>query len=262
MGHNGNKLISYLKSKDFRTQIKYMAAIFFAIIFTASILLHFYTRHNKFILMPDFRNLTLSAAYDLAKDNHIRIEVSDSVFSIDHIPGSILEQDIKPGTKVKKNRRVLIIINANMPEKVTLPDIDGVTLRQASATLESVGLYIGKISYVSDIASNVVLRVKKNGKIIKDNEKLQKGSYVDLELGIDRPLSLVAVPNLSGLSLREARKQIALSMFNTGKIYYDTSVKTKQDTLNAIVYKQKPPFNPDSKALMASNIDLWLTVNK
>ncbi|MEJ5266003.1 MAG: PASTA domain-containing protein [Bacteroidales bacterium] len=260
MGKNG--LWQYVKSKAFWNQIKLMLAIFFAFIFTSSILLRCYTRHNSYVEVPDFNKLTFRQSLELAEDRDLRVEVIDSVFSLDLLPGTVVEQDPKPGTKVKKNRRILLIVNAVMPQKVAFPNIEGVSLRQAVAILEADGLMVGKITYTPDIATHIVLSCKWKGKKIQSGDMLYKGSYVDLTLGNAGSLKNVVVPNVTGLSLREARKQLTLAYLNTGKIYYDKTIQTAQDSLNCVVYRQKPVAAENVTLPMASSVDLWLTVRK
>lgn len=259
---SSNNLWQYLKSKAFWNQIKLMVAIFFAFIFASSIILHCYTRHDSYVEVPNFNKLTFRQSLELAEDKDLRVEVIDSVFSLDLLPGTVVEQDPKPGTKVKKNRRILLIVNAIMPQKVAFPNIEGVSLRQAVAVLESDGLMVGRISYTPDIATHIVLSCKWKGKKIRPGDMIYKGSYVDLTLGNAGSLKNVVVPNLSGLSLREARKQLTLSYLNTGKIYYDKDIQNAQDSLNCVVSRQKPMASEDATLPMGSNVDIWLTLKK
>ncbi|MGC8802158.1 MAG: PASTA domain-containing protein [Bacteroidales bacterium] len=259
---SSNSLWQYLKSKAFWNQIKLMVAIFFAFIFASSVFLHCYTRHDSYVEVPNFNKLTFRQSLELAEDKDLRVEVIDSVFSLDLLPGTVVEQDPKPGTKVKKNRRILLIVNAIMPQKVAFPNIEGVSLRQAVAVLESDGLMVGRISYTFDIATHIVLSCRWNGKKISPGDMIYKGSYVDLTLGNAGSLKNVAVPNLSGLSLREARKQLTLSYLNVGKINYDKNIQTAQDSLNCVVFRQKPVASENVTLPMGSNVDIWLTLKK
>jgi beta-lactam-binding protein with PASTA domain len=254
--------IEFIKSKEFWNQVKIMFAIFFAIIFCSSIFLHCYTRHNNYIVVPDFYRLTFRESLELAEDKDLRVEVVDSVFSLDLLPGTVVEQDPKPGTKVKKNRRILLIVNTITPLKVSFPNIEGVSLRQAIAIMEGEGLMVGKISYTPDIATNLVLSCKWKGKKIKPGEMIYKGSYVDLVLGNSGELKDVSVPDVRQLNLREAQKKLTLAYLNTGNIIYDDNVQTAQDSLNSIVFKQKPSPGENSMLQMGSSVDLWMTVKK
>lgn len=253
---NNEKLIDYFLSKKFWNQIKIMLAIFFAIIFSSSIILHCYTRHGQYIVVPNFTNVSIQQAQKLAKDNSLRLEVIDSVFNLDILPGFVIEQDPNAGTKVKKNRRILVIINSIEPKYVIMPNIIGVSLRQALPVLEADGLMVGRITYVPDIAMNLVLKCNFKGKEIKAGDKIAKGSYINIVLGNSGNLKNVEVPDLLGLGIREARKRLVINYLNIGKIVYK-QVYNAEGSLKAIIVKQKPEFGT---LLMGSNVDVWLTV--
>ena len=53
----------------------------------------------------------------------------------------------------------------------------------AEATLQSVGLTIGNITYVDDIGKDMVLELQHNGKPVLPGEKLVKTSRIDLICG-------------------------------------------------------------------------------
>jgi eukaryotic-like serine/threonine-protein kinase len=256
------KLIQFILSREFWKQIKVMLAIFFAIIFSTSILLHCITRHNSKRTVPDFSGLTLKEAQELASDNKLRIAISDSIFNMEKQAGTVLEQEPKVGAFVKKNRRIFLVMNALNPEKVHMPNIIGVSLRQAVAILESNGLYVARFKYVPDIATNIVMKQYCGNKEITPGKNINKGSEIDLVLGKAGWNDPVIVPELKELTLLQARKQAVLSYLNLGKVSYDYTVKNAQDSIKATVYKQKPKFSDNQTVAMGSKIELWLTIKK
>ena len=257
----GNSFFQYLLSKDFWKQIRLAAAIFFGILFFVIIFLWFFTRHNSSRPVPDFKGLSKTEAIELADDNSLRIQIADSVFSQEQKPGTIVEQEPKAGVHVKKNRRIFLIINALNPEKVAMPNVIGVSIRQAVAILESNGLFAGHLSYASDIATNNVLRQLFQGKAINPGKKINKGSYINLVLGKNGNYDFAKIPNICGLTLRKAQRIISQESLNTGKIHYDNSVKNSADSLKAFIIKQKPEFTENEQASLGAYVDLWLSVD-
>jgi beta-lactam-binding protein with PASTA domain len=162
--------------------------VFFLICFfvyiSAFIVLRFYTNHGEALSTPDLHGMTVAEAEKLLQSNHLRCQLSDSVYLSSAKPGAIVSQNPEAGFKVKKNRNVFLTINALSPEKVIVPDVVGVTFRQAVSILESRGLTVGKLTYVPDIAQNNVLKQRYRGKEIKAGTKIVKGSGIDLELGL------------------------------------------------------------------------------
>lgn len=251
--------ISYLKSKEFRNQLKIALALVFAIVFLISILLYFFTRHNSHLTVPDFSSLTIEEATELADDNNMRLSVMDSVFQQDLRPGTVVDQEPKAGSEVKKNRRIFLVMNAISPEMIKMPDIVGVSLRQALAILESSGLQPGRLKYVPDIATNNVLKQRFEGKDIKSGMKIKKGSHIDMVLG-NSGSGPVDMPDLKGLSLRQAERKLAQFCLNIGVVQYDTSVVTDVDSVKALVIKQNPTLKHSPSIQMGSLVDVWLAL--
>jgi eukaryotic-like serine/threonine-protein kinase len=252
----------FIISKEFLKLLQYALAVFFGIILFVNIGLKIFTLHNRTIEVPSFKGLTFKEAQELAADHHIKCEINDSSFVAIQKPGTIIEQNPKAGFKVKKNRRIFLVINATNPEKVKMPNLVGVSLRQAMAILESNGLNIGTLRYVPDIADNNVLNQRFKGRNIAPDVDIVKGSRIDLVLGKSSSGESTTVPDLTGKDIADARKAIAESFLNTGAIFYDESIQSKVDSLNAKVYKQKPEASNNNYREMGSFVDIWLTIDE
>jgi eukaryotic-like serine/threonine-protein kinase len=256
-----NNLVQFLLSKEFRKQIKYALAIFFGIILFISICLRIITRHNSTHPVPNFKGLSISQAAELADDNNLRIQIMDSVYNQFHKRGTVVEQEPREGFQVKRNRRIFLVMNAINPEKVMMPNVVGVSMRQAIEILESNGLLAGHLRYVPDIATNNVLNQRFNGKEISPGSEVVRGSRIDLILGKSNYSESAQMPDLKGLTLREAEKQISVAFLNLGATIYDNSVQNSDDSLNATIYRQKPESNSKQFVALGSIVDIWLTVD-
>jgi beta-lactam-binding protein with PASTA domain len=232
------------------------------LILIISTYLRIYTHHGQALAVPDFSNLSLKDAKELAEARHLKCQVSDSVFLIDRKPGTIVDQHPKHGSKVKRNRHIFFTINAFHPEKVEMPNIVGVSLRQAKAILESNGLSVGHIRYVPDIATNSVLKQIFKNKIIDPGRKIAKGSKIELVLGRSSGEETAQVPDLMGLNLSAASQVLTEAYLNIGAIVYDNTVITETDTINAVIKKQKPIPGKGITVNLGSYVDLWLTVKE
>jgi eukaryotic-like serine/threonine-protein kinase len=255
-------LFKYLLSKEFWKQIRLALAIFFTIIFLTTIFLKIYTRHNSSRPVPDFKGLTDIESKELADDNNLRVQIIDSVFNQDQKPGTVVEQEPKAGSLVKKYRRIFLVMNAVNPEKIAMPNIVGVSLRQAVAILELNGLYIGHFKYVPDIATNNVLKQIYKKREIRSGAQINKGSNIDLVLGKAGDISLTKIPELKGQSLKAARKTLALASLNVGTIRFDHTIFKSADSLKAVVVKQEPEFSESATLNSGSSVKLWLSMPK
>lgn len=177
-------LIRFFGSKKFLYHLAGVAGMIILVIWIAFILLNRYTRHGDYLTVPVFRGMTLDQVNsgDLYRD--FNFVVMDSVYDPDKPKGTIIHQDPYPESRVKKNRKIYLTIVSLIPEKTSMPELKNLTLRQATGTIESLGLKVGSITYVPAFDEDAVQQQKYQGEIIKAGTKLDKGSTIDLVVGL------------------------------------------------------------------------------
>jgi len=146
--------------------------------------LSWYTKHDKLIIVPDFRTLYIHDVLGNSNYPNFNFIVIDSVFDPDKPIGSILTQDPLPGSRVKQNRMIYLTIVSFVPEKTEVPNLKDLTLRQAQSMLESAGLRLGKLIYIKSFDEDAVQQQFFQGKPISPGIKLDKGSKIDLTIGM------------------------------------------------------------------------------
>ena len=146
--------------------------------------LAWYTKHNDYIIVPDYRGLYLHDVLENPENKNYQFSVIDSVFNTDKPKRSILTQDPFPGAKVKKNRMIYITVTSQVPEKTTMPDLHDLTLRQAQTMLESAGLKLGKLLYIRTFDEDAVQNQLFKGKPILAGSVIEKGSVITLTVGM------------------------------------------------------------------------------
>jgi eukaryotic-like serine/threonine-protein kinase len=226
------------------------------------IFLFIFTRHGQSYPIPSFTGLKSSEVIKMAHKYKLRAEVTDSVYILTRKPGTVVEQIPIAGTKVKQNRRVLLTINARNPKRVEMPNIVGVTLRQAKAILDLQGLIVGNLIFVPDIAVNNVLEQKFKGKTIEPGMLIHKGSRVDLILGRGMQNEKTGLPLLIGLNQSDSRGHLIDASLNLGQVKYDETIKDYKDSLNAMVYSQYPAYSESNSISFGARVDIWLTLNE
>jgi len=251
-----------ITKKSFWKIIAYGIALYVIVFIIVLLGLKIYTKHGRSFPVPDFKGLLPKSAIDVADARNLIIEVVDSTF-IPYLPkGSIIEQYPKAGVNVKANRTVFLTINAFNQAKVKMPNVVGVSYRQGKVILERRGLKVGKLVYKYDFAKNNILGQKINGANIEPGTMVEKGKHIDLILGNGLSLSKTKIPNLIKYSYTRAVSEIHDAYFNVGNVIFDSSVKSYKDTMNALVWKQKPIYSDDNKAIMGSKLDVWLTLDE
>lgn len=239
------------------------AALFFAVLLIAvQLLLKVATRHGKEIEVPDFSNMPVKEAVRLAERSDMRVEVTDSVFIKRLERGNVFSQKPEAGKKVKKGRRVMLTINATQARTVRMPDVVGLSLRQAKTEIESSGLHVGKLIYKSDIATNNVLDQFHRGKSVRKGTELEADSVIDLCLGLSEEDSMTYIPYLIGFTYNVAKDNLHENSLNVGKVRFDETVKSYQDSLNAVVYTQSPGYSESAPCQMGTAVNISLTCSQ
>ena len=232
----------------------------FILIFGARVMLDKITRHNLEISVPDFTDMSLEDAEKVAAENKMKLEVIDSVYVRRMGKGLVYRQNPKAGSKVKEGRRILLTINAVNAKKVMMPNLVGYSMRQAKAEILSKGLQIGRLEYVTDIATNNVLKQMYNGSEIAPGTMIESEARIDLVLGLNNDDCVTFAPVVTGMKYRNAVEAIHDNSLNIRDIIFDETVKDYSDSLNAVVYRQDPDYG-ETPLLMGMDISLYLTTD-
>jgi beta-lactam-binding protein with PASTA domain len=229
-------------------------AIFILILLSWGVLsmLDRYTRHGEVYIVPDFLGLDHQDVMS-QYDEQFRFIIADSIYKKGMVHGAVLQQDPLPGSKVKKGRNLYIIIVARQPDKVLMPNLANLSLRQAMVTLESAGLIINDLSFVEHFARNAVVGQLHDGEPIEPGTQLFRGSHIDLVLGDGGNLLKVPFPMIFGKKPYEAKQILRYATLNVGNEYFLDGT----DTINSRVYKILPYVQPGRDILPGTYITIW-----
>ena len=237
------------------------AVIVVAMVAGAMIFLNVVTKHNQELVVPDFSNMTVAEAEQVALLAGMRVEVTDSVFVKRMKKGAVRDQNPSPGSKVKEGRRISLTINALSAKKVTMPNLVGLSMRQALAELQSRGLLPGKLIYVEDMATNNVLRQVRGNRAIEPGVSIESETVIDLVLGLNSESDAnTYVPDLVGKRYMSAVDLVHKQSLNIKTLKFDDSVKDYEDSLNAVVYRQSPEPS-EMPVNLGEDVSLYMTVN-
>lgn len=207
-------------------------------------LLKWYTHHGEAFKVPSLVGLTPEQIDQLTTIDNFNIIVIDSVFDSRQPKGTVLIQDPVQGTYVKKGRKIYLTTVAVLPERINMPNLVDLTLRQAKATIETYGLKLGQVNYVPDIAANAVLSQYYKGRVIEPGYELMKGSVIDLKVGEAVGSGKYAVPFVIGKTRDEAEKLLHKSYFIIGEETFEDGATPA----TAKVYSQSP--RPEDNELL------------
>lgn len=234
----------------------------FAALCIIMFLLKLITRHNRELEVPSFINMTMEEAQQVAAANHMRIEITDSVYINRMEPGAIYRQNPKEGSMVKKNRRILLTINAKLAKTVQMPSLVGYSLRQAQSELVANQLRVGNLIYRQDLATNNVLEQHYNGSIIAPGRNIPVESRIDLVLGLNDQDTLTYIPQLRGTPYSRLKATLTENSLNLASALFDSTVQDYSDSLEAMVYRQIPAYSDSVRIKMGSAVTVYLTKDK
>jgi eukaryotic-like serine/threonine-protein kinase len=221
------------------------------------------TRHGKLMKIPSVTGQSLVEAKKTLESQGFDIQIQDSVYYDTIAPLQVIKQVPEADNLVKVNRTVYLTINRAVPPFVDMPNLVSMTFRTAEMILLHYGLKLKDTVFKPDFAKNSVLDQLYNNESIKPGTKIQQGSAITLVLGSGVGGTQFAVPDLFGLTFKEARVALDADGLAVGSVTPDPDVK---DTLGGFIYRQSPDQFDDEKRLnrmrQGQTIDIWISSQK
>ncbi len=196
--------------------------------------------------MPDVIEMHVDEARDLLIKQGFQVLVSDSMYDANHGENYVIEQNPYPYATVKENRRVYLTISIG-EKPITMPNLFGVSPREADLILESYGLKLKAKYYVySDIYHEGTVL----GQSYPQGQEIKAGANIDITISLGKLKEETIVPDLIGKSLHEARQRLRLLELKIGEIIYEE----RSNILPETVVKQSIPggesFNPGDTIML------------
>lgn len=229
-----------------------MLAVSAVILVAVFIFIRVYARQGSESEMPDVVGMNISEAM---ANNELGLDyvVLDSIFREGSVGGTILTQDPKGGTMVKSGRKVYVSITSFNADDAILPELAGLSVRQAVSELYAIGLSVGKLTFVEDPYKNSVVDQSCKGKSLYAGQQVPRGSVVDLVVGSGDGTGSNSVPFVIGKTSDKARKDILSVSLNVGQEHF----KGVKDKRTAVVYRQEPDFTGVNKYPYGTSVELW-----
>lgn len=243
---------SFFKRYPWVLHLLIMLGVSLVVLIVAFQIIRIYARQGQEYELPDMVGHNVA---ELLADNPIELDVvvMDSIFRPGQEGGLILTQDPKGGTKVKKGRKLYITMTAYTPEDAVLPELVGLTVRQAVSELSAAGLQAGKLKFVEDPYKNNVIEQTCKGKTVYAGQQIERGSMIDLLVGLGDGSGRSVVPFVLGRTPDRARRDILSASLNVGREHFG-GVKNRS---TAVVVRQDPDYTGVSKYTYGTSVELW-----
>ena len=228
--------------------------IFYVFLFS----LKWITHHSNSMIVPDVMGKSFDEAKKELKNLGFEVEIQDSIYVDTLAPLTVIKQFPESDAKVKVNRSVYLTISRAVPPEVEMPNLVGFSIRSAEMVLKNMNLRIGDTTFRPDFARNSVLEQS-----VAPGTKLPMGSSIDLVLGDGIGRLLFSVPDITGMTLMDAKILIDSLGLILGPIIPTGDIT---DTLNSFIWKQNPERFDDFKKLQrirtGQMMDVWIQHEK
>lgn len=229
----------------------FLLGIFFAIAGASAYLtLTLVIESEETVVVPDLENKNAIAVLERLSDLGLNTKVKGSEYSTDIPLHHVIYQDPKPGTMIKKDRDVKVVLSKG-PKTFAVPNLVNIPRQQAEVIIANNDLKCGVVSksFSQSTKKNfVIAHTPKAGSKIRRNESIN----LLISRG-PRPAEYV-MPDLIGIDLEEAVQIIEKYGLTVGQIHS--------------VYREDPPANiiidqePFSGYYVQSNQRVDLSVNR
>lgn len=197
---------------------KYAVFILLALtlFFFSALISYQLTLKGEMVTIPDLTQLTLDEARKILTDKKLAIIKSGIELHENIEKDKIIQQDPLPGSKIKVNNVVKVVLSAGK-EKVIVPRFIGRTLQSINPELLKAGLVKGRIAHIHTSAYAA-------GKIIAQqpspDEEVARGFRISFLVSQGEQEKKFLMPDLIGKRASVALKKLKELEFNIGHIRY------------------------------------------
>lgn len=164
------------------------------------------------IKVPNVVGMTTADAQKLLAQQKLRASLSE-VFDDKAPAGTVIGQKPEPGTMVKEERQITLIISKGR-ELALVPDLRGLLQQNADAQLQRLGMKIGQVTEQEDAAKNPGTILSQNP---QPGSQLARGSVIDIVI-VKAQAKPVVVPDFRGLSLNEVKIKLGALKLVLGEV--------------------------------------------
>lgn len=226
------------------------AGVFVGLVYLTFRWLEIHTHHGDELQVPNVVNKSVHDAVKILDDSGLEYEVDSFKYDPRYRPFQVLQIYPAPGSRVKNGRSVTLKVNPRSWAPVSVPDVINKYSGLGFQRLDQVGLKVGDTIYEPSIQKDAILRILFKGSTIKPGTKIPRFSIIDVVIG-SGPMRNIGIPNVLGLTVKEAKAVIARNLFEIGVIDYEDGGRDDND----IVYYQDPASGDIRDQGM--QIDLW-----
>jgi beta-lactam-binding protein with PASTA domain len=189
-----------------------LAFILAAVAFLSAITTNSIANRSRQVQMPNLAGKTVAEAQTLLQQRGLDLKIADRVY--DALPaGKVVRQSPPAGTQVKVSQNAHVVISLGQM-KVTVPSIEGSSLRLARIALLQAGLQLGEVSepYLDGTAVDAVIAQSQRPGVQASSPR------VDVLAPEGPHPAAFVMPFFIGLAGGEAQRELTTTGFRNIKI--------------------------------------------
>lgn len=195
--------------------------------------------------VPDLVKMSATDAQIILSRRELGMKVSDRVFS--ELPvDQVVRQSPQPGTIVKTGQRAHVVLSLG-PQSVTIPELEGKSIRAARVELLRGGMQLGEITSTQVPGAEPEMVIRQNPPPRATNVGSPR---VNLLVSAPPPEESYVMPDYIGMSLSEVPGKIAAARLRLAKVQFVPSGSAAHGT----VVSQSPARG--ARIALGANVEL------
>ena len=164
-----------------------------------------YTRQGTSVTVPNVLNQPFEQAQAELESRDLDVERVVQRFNSNFPRDVVIDQNPPPDARVKPGRHIYVTVNSGDVTKVSVPELEGLSLREAVNRLRARGLEVSETIPDSIPAPNVNTVTRQDP---SPGDSLSEGSSVTLWYSTGLGREYVTIPEVTGITVAEAERQL------------------------------------------------------
>ena len=221
-----------------------------------------YTRHGVSVRVPGVENQPFERAKDVVERRGLTVKRQVGRYNPNVTQGTVVDQNPPSEAGVKPGRRVYLTVNAGTAPTVSIPDLNGISVREARNRVAALGLKVDSVrpdSIPSPYPNTVTRQMPEPG------DSLKQGEEIDLWYSTGLGTDSVQVPSVVGRTAKSARRLLLRrqlrSVIVSPRATDSPSPEAKADTVQVPQYVRRQGRAPQTRVRAGTEIRLFTTLD-
>jgi serine/threonine-protein kinase len=207
-----------VRARRLLIRIAVLAGLFIAgVVIFNNVLMPALVRQSSAVIVPDLRNASEAEAKQTLARLGLEMRVERSDYDSQVPVGFIVSQNPGANENLKPGRSVVVVVSLGTRVRM-VPELRGMSQRQARNLLQSVGLDVGlvaRVQHTGDAREHVVATSPPVG------DEVHEGESVDIVVSVPGGANVYLMPDLTSQDLFFVREKLEKLGFRVASVRYE-----------------------------------------